>query len=153
MLSIKDNSVQQISENNTSIQRNMLGHYWSLRTRNSKAFPRSLFRIILETTISAWTFLVSNRLLFISSITLRSLFRTKLTTTDFRPDEQRAAMRRLQSSVGGMSKLITRYGSRRLMPWASRSVQIKILSDPERNSPMTASRSGCATLLCYPNLI
>lgn len=81
----------------TASFRNMHGHYWSLRTRNSKAFPLSPFCRILETSISAWTFLASNtsRILFMSWIRLRSLFRTKLTTMDFRPDEQMEAMRRL----------------------------------------------------------
>ena len=37
--------------------------------------------------------------------------------------------------------------------WAWISVQIRIRNDPERNSSMTASRSSCGSLLCYPNLL
>ena len=100
-----------------------------LRTQNSKAFPLSPFRRILKTKYQHMdiSHFKNKSILFISWIRMRSLFRTKLTTTDFRADEQTEVMRGLQFSMQGMSKLITRNSSRILMPWAWISVQ-----DPQR---------------------
>lgn len=85
----------KISENSTSF-RNGHGHYWSLRTRNLKAFPLSPFCRILETNILAHGHSsLRNIILFMSWIRLRSFFRTKLTTIHFRPDGQTDVMRGL----------------------------------------------------------
>jgi len=74
--------------------RNMHGHFWGYVRETRRHFHHLRFTEFWN-KYQHMDILAKNRIPFMSWITLRSRFRTKLTTMDFRPDEHTEVMRRM----------------------------------------------------------
>lgn len=128
------------------IQRNTHGH-----TQNMRAFPLCK---ILKTSISAWT-CEKNTFYFLDQAEIPSSQQWASTTMNFDNNGLLSSW-----TNGSYAKIVVLnaknvkadYEVRVMMPWPWISVRIRIINEPERNLSMTASLSGCTSLLCYPKL-